>query len=217
MAVPGRQSCSEPSGRRHGAGARVTLALAAAGLIAMSTTSLVAARDPDWDQVANIKEAATRLAQIQRTQGANRAFVFIDACYRTHSLSSAYTKAFEACIAQDYKETQILTVIYSRMEPEALKRMGAPSPAMLASTMSRRVGAAFGQYKIPPERIAEFKRAVDEQGFPLFFKTLFPDAKPPLPQLSPQPSPQGATPDPATPSNADPGNAAPGNTSPEKK
>jgi hypothetical protein len=212
MAVPRRQSSIEPPGRRHGAGARVMLALVAAGLIAMSTTSLVAARDPDWDQVANIKEAATRLAQIQRTQGASKAFTFIDACYRTHSLSSAYTKAFEACIAQDYMETQILTLIYSRMKPDDLKRMGAPSPAMLATTMSRRVGAAFGQYKIPPERIAEFKRTVDEHGFPLFFKTLFPDAKTPLPQISPQPSPQGGAPDPASP-----GDASPGNASPEKK
>ena len=54
----------------------------------MHTTSLVAAQDPKWDQVANIKEAATRLAQMQRTQGASKAFVFIDACYRTHCMSS---------------------------------------------------------------------------------------------------------------------------------
>ncbi len=66
-------------------------------------------------------------------QGATKAFVFIDACYKTHSLSSEYTKAFEACIAQDYLETQILALIYSRMPPEALKRMGAPSPQLLAA------------------------------------------------------------------------------------
>jgi hypothetical protein len=76
-----------------------------------------AAEKPDWDQVANIKDAATRLAQMQRRQGAKRAFAFIDACYRTHSLSSKYTKAFEACIAQDYLETQVLAMIYSRLQP----------------------------------------------------------------------------------------------------
>jgi hypothetical protein len=171
--------------RRH-VRARAGLALGAACLIGLSTTSLVAARDPDWDQVANIKDAATRLAQIQRTQGATKAFVFIDACYRTHSLSSAYTKAFEACIAQDYLETQILTLIYSRMSPDALKRMGAPTPEMLAATMARRVGAAFAQYKIPKEQIAALKRNIDEHGFPLFFQTLFPDAKMPVPHLGPQ-------------------------------
>jgi hypothetical protein len=178
----------------------VALALAAAGVIGMSTTSLVAAQDPKWDQVENIKEAATRLAQMQRTQGATKAFVFIDACYRTHSLSSAYTKAFEACIAQDYLETQILALIYSRMSPDALKRMGAPTPDMLAESMGRRVGAAFSKYNIPSEQIAAFKRNVDEHGFPLFFQSLFPDAKLPVPkdlsplapgpQIAPSPTPE---------------------------
>ena len=181
--------------------ARAALALVAAGLIGMSTTSLVAAQDPKWDQVENIKEAATRLAQMQRTQGATKAFTFIDACYRTHSLSSDYTKAFEACIAQDYLETQILALIYSRMSPEALKRTGAPSPQMLAESMSRRVGAAFGKYKITPEQVATFKKNVDEHGFPLFFQALFPDAKMPVPKgLNPSiPIPESA---PSAPDNA---------------
>ncbi len=185
--------------RRHprdarGARARVALALAAAGVIGMNTTSLVAAQDPKWDQVENIKEAATRLAQMQRTQGATKAYVFIDACYRTHSLSTDYTKAFEACIAQDYLETQILALIYSRMSPDALKRMGAPTPDKLAESMGRRVGAAFAKYRIPSEQIAAFKRNVDEHGFPLFFQSLFPDAKLPVPKdLSPPtPGPENA-------------------------
>ena len=180
---------------------RAALALVAAGLIGMSTTSLVAAQDPKWDQVDNIKEAATRLAQMQRTQGATKAFTFIDACYRTHSLSSEYTKAFEACIAQDYLETQVLALIYSRMSPDALKRAGAPTPQMLAESMSRRVGAAFGKYKITPEQVATFKRNVDEHGFPLFFQSLFPDAKMPVPKaINPSiPLPESA---PSAPDNA---------------
>lgn len=145
---------------------------------------------PDWDQVANIKEAATRLAQIQRTQGASGAFTFIDACYRTHRLSSAYTRAFEACIAQDYLETQILSLVYSRMPPEVLQRMNAPSPDMLAGTMLRRVSAAFGQYKLSKEQVAEFKRNIDAHGFPIMFTTLFPNT--PVPQV-PQAIPGGDT------------------------
>jgi hypothetical protein len=178
----------------RGAVARVAVALASAAVIGMSTTSLVAAQDPKWDQVENIKEAATRLAQMQRTQGATKAFVFIDACYRTHSLSTDYTKAFEACIAQDYLETQILALIYSRMSPEQLKRTGAPTPQMLAESMGRRVGAAFSKYKITPEQVATFKRNVDEHGFPLFFQALFPDAKMPVPKaLDPSiPAPESA-------------------------
>jgi hypothetical protein len=193
------------AGRRPGRTAhmRALLALGAAGVIGLGAPNLVAADDPKWDQVENIKEAATRLAQIQRTQGATKAFTFIDACYRTHSLSSEYTKAFEACIAQDYMETQVLSLVYSRMAPEALKKMGAPTPQMLAQTMSRRVGAAFGQYKVPKERVLEFQRNVDEHGFPLFFKILFPDAKLQMPAKLPQTG-EGAA------------KAAPDKTAPEK-
>ena len=183
--------------------ARAAVALASAVVIGMSTTSLVAAQDPKWDQVENIKEAATRLAQMQRTQGATKAFVFIDACYRTHSLSTDYTKAFEACIAQDYLETQVLALIYSRMSPEQLKKTGAPTPQMLAESMGRRVGAAFSKYKITPDQIATFKRNVDEHGFPLFFQALFPDAKMPVPKvLDPSiPAPENA---PSAPSESAP-------------
>ena len=156
---------------------------AAVGIVGMG--NVCGAAEPDWDQAANIKDAATRLAQIQRTQGATKAFQFIDACYRTHKLSSTYTKAFEACIAQDYLETQILTLIYGRLSPDTLKRMGAPTPQVLTSTMLQRVGASFAQYNVSKERIAEFKKNIDEHGFPLFFKTLFPDAKMPVPNLGP--------------------------------
>jgi hypothetical protein len=185
--------------------ARVMLALAATAVIGFGTPQLAAAHDPAqnqaWDQVENIKEAALRLAQMQRTQGATKAFAFIDACYRTHSLSSEYTKPFEACIAQDYMETQILSLVYARTPPEALKKMGAPTPKMLADTMSRRVSAAFGQYKVPKERVLAFQKNVEEHGFPLFFKTLFPDKAAPTPPpvgdkpASDQTAPSSSTPD----------------------
>jgi cytosine/adenosine deaminase-related metal-dependent hydrolase len=153
--------------------------LAIASLLASGSAR---ATVPDWDQVANIKDAALRLAQMQRTRGATKTFEFIDACYKTHGLSSKYTKAFEACIAQDYLETQILALIYSRLSPETLERMGAPSPEMLAQAMGQRIGAAFAAYKVPPENVEAFKKLVDEHGFPVFFQALFPDTKPPVPK-----------------------------------
>jgi len=172
-----RRGDTAPVGRRR----RVLPAVLAAALLSVSAVPLIAAADPDWDQVANIKEAATRLAELQRTQGATRAFAFIDACYKTHSLSSQYTKAFEACIAQDYLETQILTLIYSRLPPETLKRMGAPNPAMLVNSMGKRVTAAFATYKMPADQMATFAKLVDEHGFPIFFQALFPGTKVPVP------------------------------------
>ncbi len=188
-----RQTCVRVDGRRRDEAGpvrrRMLAAVLAAGLIGIGAAPSVAAADPDWDQIANIKEAATHLAELQRTQGATKAFAFIDACYKTHSLSSEYTKAFEACIAQDYLETQILTLIYSRLPPDALKRMGAPSPAMLVNTMGKRVTAAFATYKMPPDRIETFAKLVDEHGFPIFFQALFPGTKVPMPNgLAPKPS-----------------------------
>jgi hypothetical protein len=170
------------AGARQGWRRRIAPAVLAAGLILECGAGHAAAEQPDWDQVANIKEAALRLAEMQRTRGASRAFAFIDACYKTHSLSSNYTKAFEACIAQDYLETQILALIYSRLSPETLKAMGAPSPEMLSQSMGQRVTEAFATYDVPPVRVAAFKKLVDEQGFPIFFQALFPDVKVPVPK-----------------------------------
>jgi hypothetical protein len=159
--------------------------LATAAFVACAVTPAIAApAKPDWDQVANIKDAALRIAEIQRTQGASKAFDYISDCYKTHSLSSEYTKAFEGCIAQDYLETQILAIVYSRLPPESLKKLGAPDPKMLAESMGQRVTAAFASYKIPVARVEKFKKIVDEDGFPLFFKTLFPGVE--VPKLNRQ-------------------------------
>jgi hypothetical protein len=159
--------------------------------------AFAAPAQPDWDQAANVKDAALRIAEIQRTQGASKALDFISDCYKTHSLSSEYTKAFEGCIAQDYLETQILALVYSRLPPETLKKMGAPDPKMLAESMGQRVTAAFASYKIPVARAEKFKKIVDEAGFPVFFKTLFPGVEVPklhAPENKPPAAP-GKSPD----------------------
>jgi len=189
---------------------RAMLVLLFVVAMGLSAPALVAAEDPDWDQVENIKEAATHLARIQQAQGATAAFNFIDACYRTHKLSSSYTRPFEACIAQDYLETQVLTLIYSRMPPEALQRMGAPSPERLVASMTHRVGAAFAQYNVSKERIAQFKRNIDEHGFPLLMRTLFPEMK--MPDEAPKPEAEKGT----SPSSK-PDDASTGQPSPDKQ
>jgi hypothetical protein len=173
---------SREAGGRQGGWRRIASAVLAAGLVLECGAARATNGQPDWDQVANIKEAAVRLAEMQRTRGATRAFAFIDACYKTHRLSSHYTKAFEACIAQDYLETQILALIYSRLSPETLKTMGAPTPEMLAQSMGKRVTAAFATYDVPPVRVAAFKKIVDEHGFPVFFQALFPETEVPVPK-----------------------------------
>jgi hypothetical protein len=129
---------------------------------------------PDWDQAANIKEAAERLGKLHRQRGPKAAIQFIDACYRTNGLAEAYNERFEACIAQDYMETQILAQVYSRLPDEQLKTMGAPTAQGLADGLGKRVVAAFSQYKISAEYAGSFKVLVDKHGFPVFLPIVFP-------------------------------------------
>lgn len=130
----------------------------------------------DWDQVANIKEAAVRLGNVQKRQGATKAFEFIVACYKTHGMSTKFSRFFEACIAQDYIHTQTLATIYSRMPPASLKKMGAPSPQVLSRAMGQRVAGAFSKYSIPPEDATAFRKLVEKHGFEPFAKIVFPKA-----------------------------------------
>jgi hypothetical protein len=129
---------------------------------------------PKWDRAANIREAAQRIGTIQRTRGAEAAINFIDACYRTHGLASAYSAAFEGCIAQDYLQSNLLARIYSRLPPEQLKKMGAPTAQAIAQSMGRRVVSAFRQYKVGTVEAEAFKADVDKHGLPVFLKTVFP-------------------------------------------
>src|SRR5437868_3159590 len=148
---------TRPSPSRRGWGSRRAHSARAITVAAFAACCLAPAAagpgKPDWDQSANIKDAAQRIAEIQRTQGATKAFNYIEDCYKTHSLSSEYTKAFEGCIAQDYLETQILSLVYSRLPPETLKKMGAPEPKLLAQSMGQRITAAFATYKVPVARV----------------------------------------------------------------
>ena len=146
-------------------------------LLVMSGTPAHATTAIDWDQVANIKEAAVRLGNVQRRQGATKAFEYIIACYKTHGMSTKYTRFFESCIAQDYIHTQTLATIYSRMPPEALKRARAPSPQLLAQAMGQRVTGAFSKYAVTPAEANAFKKLVDKHGFTPFAEIVFPKAK----------------------------------------
>lgn len=147
------------------------LALAGAGTPAYASPKI------DWDQVENIKKAAQQLGQLQRRQGATKAFELIVACYKTHGASSKYSRFFEGCIAQDYIHTQTLASLYARMPPAALKKAGAPSPKLLADAMGQRVAGAFSKYAVPVAEANAFKKLVDKYGFPVYAKIMFPKRK----------------------------------------
>ena len=140
----------------------------------MCAAQTASAKTAGWDQVANIKEAATHLGKIQKRQGATKAFDFIIACYKTQGLASKYSKYFEACIAQDYIHTQTLALIYSRLAPDALKKLRVPTPQQLSQAMGQRVTVAFQKYSISVAEAEAFKKLVDKYGFPTFASIVFP-------------------------------------------
>ncbi len=83
----------------------------------------------EWNQVENVKSAAKRLGEMQRRQGSESVLKFLEACYKTHMLAEEFTEGLEGCMAQDYMHTQVLATVYSRLPPETIKKMGAPTPA----------------------------------------------------------------------------------------
>ncbi|MGE0380506.1 MAG: hypothetical protein AB7O90_06620 [Hyphomicrobium sp.] len=134
------------------------------------------AADTNWDQTKNVTDAAKRLAEMQRRQGSEAVLKFLEACYKTHMLAEKYTEGLEACMAQDYMLSQLLAVIYSKVPPEKLADMKAPSPEVIARAMRGRFLAIFQQYNISQEQADSLKKAVDEHAMPLFIKLVFPNS-----------------------------------------
>jgi len=160
----------------------VVLACAVAGALTLPAVAHAAAPTYDWDRVANVKAAAEQIGQIQASQGADKAFVFITNCYKTHGLGSSYSKYFEGCIAQDLMLMEALAAIYSRVDPAVLRRSGSPSVDQLQAALNQRIGGAYATYKIPPTEAQALKKIVDTHGMPVFLKIVFPKAKTAEPQ-----------------------------------
>jgi hypothetical protein len=60
--------------------------------------------------------------------------------------------------------------------------MGAPTPEMLAPSRGKRITDAFRTYDVSVARAEAFKKLVDEHGFPVFFRALFPGVEMPVPK-----------------------------------
>lgn len=127
---------------------------------------------PSWNQAANIREAAERLVQLQRARGPLGTFKYIADCYRTHSLASRYSEAFEACIVQDYIHSTLTAAVYQRIPKEEREKMRAPEPAALMEAMTQRISHAFAQYKVPAGEAQAFLLLVNQHGLKEFGKIL---------------------------------------------
>ena len=159
------------------AGISALTAAATALAIALASPAHAAGNKPEWDQVANIKEAAEHIGRVQSASGASRAVEFIMACYKTHSLASNYSRPYEACIAQDYILTQALVSIYSRIPAQELAKQGAPQPQEMAAAMGQRITSAFAQYDVTPKEALELKSSSTSTGFPCSKKSRVPQRR----------------------------------------
>ncbi len=160
------------------------------GLLAallVSTQALAAAPSPDWNRVDNIKAAAAQIGEIQARGGVEQAFKFISACYKTHSLATKYSKAFEGCIAQDFIVSRALIEVYVRVPPETLQKMGAPTPEQLHHSFQGRAATAFAQYDVASKDVLALRDIAEKQGLPVFLKIVFPKSDE---KSSPQPEPK---------------------------
>ena len=162
--------------KRFSSRTRFAYALLACAGAGISGTGPAVAKET-WNHVANIKDAATRLAILHRREGSPGVLKFLDACYRTHMLSSAFTEGLEACMAQDYMHSQVLARIYASIPPEERKRLNSPSPELIAAGMGQRFVAAFSQYKVSVKEAENFKRQIDKYGMPVFVSAVFPRVK----------------------------------------
>jgi len=158
-----------------GFGLATVVALFAMAIVAVPHVS---AAKETWDHVANIKDAAKRLADLHRREGSAGVVKFLDACYRTQMLASEFSAGLESCMAQDYMHSQVLAQIYARIPQEDRVKMGTPAPEDIARGMGARFVAAFSQYKVSIKEANAFKKMVDKDGMPIFLKSVFPPKKP---------------------------------------
>ena len=164
---------------REAAFPRWLLALAAV-IMAVVSPALPAhseaakAEKPLWDHVANVRDAAGRLAVMHKREGSPGVLKFLDACYRTHLLAAEFNQGLEACMAQDYMHSQVLAQMYSKLAPDQRKAMRAPSAEDIAKGMGQRFLLAYSQYHVTPAEADAFRKLVDKDAFPIFLKAVFP-------------------------------------------
>ncbi len=138
--------------------------------------SIAFAAKPAWDQVKNVKESAERLGVLHRKSGANGVLKFLDACYRTHTLSSKYTSAVEGCVAQDVMYSRVLSAVYSRVPPEVRVERSLPTAEQIGGALQARVSVVVRQYALLPADMDMLQKLIDDHAMPIVLKVAFPNA-----------------------------------------
>jgi hypothetical protein len=150
-------------------------AVAAAILSLLFETGAAAAKARiSWDRASNVKEAALRVAEMQKTRGALGTFKFIADCYKTQTLNENYTRFLESCVVQDIIHSRATAAVYAALSPEQRRETGVPEPELLNKSMLDRVGSTLGQFKVSLADIQALMKIVDQQGMSEYAKARFP-------------------------------------------
>ncbi len=155
------------------AGTRLWLAAATASLGLSGAHAGVS-----WDRVANIGDAAVRLVEMHRERGSQGVVKFLDACYKTHTLSSEFKAGLESCLAQDVMYARVLAEIYGRLPEEARARFNAPDAAGIERALSHRFALVMKQYAISDADAQALMRSIVTHGLPIFVKGVMPSREP---------------------------------------
>lgn len=161
---------------RSRAARRPLARLLAAATLAMLLAPPSRGAGPAWDRAANVREAAERLAALHKRQGSGAVLKFLDACYRTHTLASSYSRALEGCLVQDYVHSRVLAGIYAKVPAEARGERGIPTPEVVVGAFNVRLGAILKQYGLALADGEALKASAEEHGVPLFMQAVFPAA-----------------------------------------
>ena len=135
---------------------------------------------PDWNRISTIKEAATRIAILQRDSGPKAVFRSIDDCYKRVAQAAKHGEALEACIAQDYLVSHVLAERYLKLSPAVLEELAGATPEDLMVAMGLRIASATKDFPISFPFVEKLKGQIDSYGHPVYVGIAFPDpATPP--------------------------------------
>ena len=127
------------------------------------------------DRPANIKSAATAIADVQTKNGALGAFAAIKECYETFvAPARAYSQQVETCLTQDVIHSRMTAAFYSSVSKEVLKQTGSPEPEAVMGAMAARVQQTFARLNVPVATAREILADIERVGEPAYLESSSP-------------------------------------------
>ena len=127
------------------------------------------AQSGSWDRAETIRSAATEIAEIQKSNGADGADAAIRQCYEENVMkATAYSQGAERCVTQDMLHARVSAAFYASVSPEVRKSTGSPEPDAVMSAMADRVMRTFARFGVPVGDARAIVKDIQEIGEPAF-------------------------------------------------